>query len=548
MSKDEREEAVKEAERVANTSIDEYSSEPEYRVSRVVEALLRGRRRRIRVLRRKGLRVRKQGLALLLRGSHWRQFGVALAGAILSSNNLKFLELEGNFGDSEGMPVDCAHTLANALRWSNSIITLRFISNDIVPSSAVVLVQGLRDAAHLNCVLVEMPRCFSQGDKDVESALTQMIGKGNSALNHLELKSDGGADSPDIGPSGAQAIASGLALNFSLRTLDLSSQGIGDEGVTALAEAIQSSTVGLEVLILPNNGITPTGATSLATALGKNKTLEQLVLATNRLEYTGAAAIAEALRENRSLRSLQLSGTSIDSAGTEAIAQALKVNTGLIALLMGSNEIGDYGAKAIGNALQANTTLIQVQLTLCKFGASGVMELARGVRQHPSLRQLDIEGNYFGLQASRFMRQQVRARGAAGLPACAVSYRVDDAAAYLSYVLGFLVCCCCLCGCNMCWQEQLTLVSRKKGCSIFSSRSPDRGPGACVAGCLEPMNTCAQAFTCLCCQPRGAASPALRGDELETPYDEVYRQVFVDPEDDAFGHEGNEGGDGDGGD
>ena len=158
-----------------------------------------------------------------------------------------------------------------------------------------------------------------------------------------------------LGAAGAAALAPGLAANGSLTELSICGNDVGDEGVRAICEAIQSNKeTKLASLNFVNNGIGPVGANALAAMVAVTGSLTSLNLAQNQLcglnehgygTYTadGITAIADALRVNGGLTSIDLSGNQLCGVWTEygeqvgtytaegitAIAEALRVNGSL---------------------------------------------------------------------------------------------------------------------------------------------------------------------------------------------------------------------------
>ena len=112
--------------------------------------------------------------------------------------------------------------------------------------------------------------------------------------------------------AGAAALAPALAANGGLTALDLSSNELKDEGVSAVCEAIQSNKeTKLTSLNFGYSGIGPVGANAVAAMVAVTGSLTSLDLSNNELcggtswgaTYTaeGITAIADALRVTGSL-------------------------------------------------------------------------------------------------------------------------------------------------------------------------------------------------------------------------------------------------------
>ena len=143
--------------------------------------------------------------------------------------------------------------------------------------------------------------------------------------------------------------------------LDFSFQKIGDEGATALGEALQHNTT-LRELNLEGNTIGAEGATALGLTLRHNATLTKLVLGFNNIGDGGATALGLALQLNTTLTDLNLGENNIGDEGAGALGLALQHNTTLRELNLEGNTIGAEGATALWVALQHNTTLMILNL------------------------------------------------------------------------------------------------------------------------------------------------------------------------------------------
>ena len=77
-----------------------------------------------------------------------------------------------------------------------------------------------------------------------------------------------------------------------------------------------------------------------------------LVLTSNNIGDDGATALAEALKSNTALATLYLYFNNIGVTGAIALAEVLKNNTALTTLYLTSNNIGDDGAIALAEALE----------------------------------------------------------------------------------------------------------------------------------------------------------------------------------------------------
>ena len=87
----------------------------------------------------------------------------------------------------------------------------------------------------------------------------------------MDLSSNG------LGPLGAKALVEGGAFTASLTSLSLGYNSLGDEGVTAICEAVQSNKeMKLAYLVIEYNGVGPAGAKSVAAMVAVIPSLTQV--------------------------------------------------------------------------------------------------------------------------------------------------------------------------------------------------------------------------------------------------------------------------------
>ncbi len=180
--------------------------------------------------------------------------------------------------------------------------------------------------------------------------------KVNSTLQELYLRNC------SLSAEDIKVLVDSLLSNTSLVCLDLSYNPISDTGATHIADLLKHNTRLTEVRLVHCN-TTGRGAQSLAAALRENNSLEVLHLSRNGFLDTGVAAIAEALRHNHKLRYLDIGGCGQTGQGMKSIATALEVNTTLETLDMSGNEgITDRGLLTLGESLKKNKGLKALKL------------------------------------------------------------------------------------------------------------------------------------------------------------------------------------------
>jgi len=109
-----------------------------------------------------------------------------------------------------------------------------------------------------------------------------------------------------------------------LRTLDLETCELGDEGVSRLIDAICGKPAALRHLYLNANGIGQKSCASLGKYLADPTcTLESLFLSTNPIGDAGISALAPGLAKNISIKRIALASTGLTSKGVCELATAL---------------------------------------------------------------------------------------------------------------------------------------------------------------------------------------------------------------------------------
>ena len=96
--------------------------------------------------------------------------------------------------------------------------------------------------------------------------------------------------------TGAISISKMMMVNYSLQSLYMSENNIGDDGITAIAGALSNCRI--DLLDVQHCGITLTGARSLAEALSSKHTITVLGLRGNPITVEGALLIVKSAVHN----------------------------------------------------------------------------------------------------------------------------------------------------------------------------------------------------------------------------------------------------------
>ena len=139
------------------------------------------------------------------------------------------------------------------------------------------------------------------------------------------------ASYPRLRTDGARALGAALRTNTVVDELDLTSQGLGDEGISALMLALGSNQrpTAVRRLRLRNNGIGDQGAAALAEFMISSITLVELDIRDNLIGDVGARELAFALSRSDSIRRFDLRGNRTRDDGSLAVTEALRLNARL---------------------------------------------------------------------------------------------------------------------------------------------------------------------------------------------------------------------------
>ena len=120
--------------------------------------------------------------------------------------------------------------------------------------------------------------------------------------------------------TGAISISKMLMVNHSLQELYMWRNNIGDDGISAIAGALNNSKI--NILNVNNCKITLIGATSLAAALSSNQTIRELWLQYNDITIEGALLIVKSAVDNTVCQCVEIDH---DYYKNEEVAKMLKI-------------------------------------------------------------------------------------------------------------------------------------------------------------------------------------------------------------------------------
>lgn len=230
---------------------------------------------------------------------------------------------------------------------------LNLSDNQIGDEGAKYLQQGLRGNVHLKRLILPRAGVGAEGF----GFLGELLGDA-PALEVLVLSSN---LCDAAGMEGK--FSKGLSQNKSLRSLTLAACRLGDKGVNLLADGPLKAHPSLEHLGLSYNRLKAAVVPSLNKMLAVNPTLRFLDLAGNSLGPDGAEQLVEGLRANKgNLHKLGLSKNSIQLRGARALTHFFLTSEGskLVYLDLRHNAISYRGVaelrKELGQPLSDETS------------------------------------------------------------------------------------------------------------------------------------------------------------------------------------------------
>ena len=206
-----------------------------------------------------------------------------------------------------------------------------------------------------------------------------------------------------LSDTGAEYIAAGIATNYSLKVLNLSSNYIISAGAVDIFKSLESNT-SLEELDLSRNMLQTLSTSSnsddesmghaVEEMLTDNHTLRRLDLGFCYLDDLTAAHIATGLAQNDSLRTLNLSGNNITSGGAD-IFKSLESNASLEELDLSWNQ---FRYQSLGcvveKVLISNQILRRLDLSSCWLHNVVATHVANGLAKNQSLKILNLSSSY----------------------------------------------------------------------------------------------------------------------------------------------------------
>eukprot|EP00698_Gefionella_okellyi_P025288 TRINITY_DN9214_c0_g1_i2.p1 TRINITY_DN9214_c0_g1~~TRINITY_DN9214_c0_g1_i2.p1 ORF type:complete len:660 (-),score=177.37 TRINITY_DN9214_c0_g1_i2:737-2716(-) len=216
------------------------------------------------------------------------------------------------------------------------------------------------------------------------------VESGVALMGKLSLSGHSGP----IGAKGCVSLCHALTSNYTIHTLDIRLNKIGDDGARALGQMLKSNAV-LRSVVIDSNEINAIGGAALADAMQTNKTLTSLSLRCNNLGQSAGAALLRSLVDS-GLVYLDLSSNSLTGETWPVLGDLLESNTSLQTVILSQNRLGDKLVPKVAIPLRVNSTLKTLDLAGTCLSHHGGMVLRRALEDNSALTHMDLTFNTVG--------------------------------------------------------------------------------------------------------------------------------------------------------
>lgn len=187
-----------------------------------------------------------------------------------------------------------------------------------------------------------------------------------------------------IGEEDMPGLATALAQNSRLLTLDLSLNLVGDAGATEISRALLDNTT-LQYLDLSSTMMSELGARELFKAIRINTSLQTVNLSRNRFDGSSIGTI-----DGMHLANLDLSFNRLDDIFVLDLCRLLETQSFMRCLNLSHTDMSSLCAVRMARMLESNTTLAQLDLRNNDFDTASLLTILDAVQNNRGLVRLDI--------------------------------------------------------------------------------------------------------------------------------------------------------------
>ena len=324
---------------------------------------------------------------------------LCVMGDLIPENCVEFFRALNNSGlkvsnlNVQHLTDQTAEHLAVGLAESQSVQALRGVGCKINSAAAVSIIRSLEHNTSLEELDLSWNSQLAEGDSEAVGCAVERMLSMNRTLKVLNLYCC------RLPNEVAARIANGLAQNYSVRKVILSSNNIGSTGAVVMFRSLEYN-ISLEELDLSGNSELAEGDSeavgcAIEKMLNVNRTLKTLNLDGCGLTNEVAFYFANGLAQNHSVKKVNFHSNNIGSHGTVSIFRSLVHNTSLEEIDLSRNrQLAEGDSEAVGCAIEKmlnmNQTLKVLNVSGCNVTDAIAEHILTGLAKNTSLVTLNV--------------------------------------------------------------------------------------------------------------------------------------------------------------
>ena len=302
----------------------------------------------------------------------------------LNNNSLKFLNLShNNFDDNS-----CKNLF-------NSLINLKYLyslnlSNNKIGSSGILnaYLFFLKNTS-LNTFLISHNLL---GDKGTTLLVDYLLKNQKLFLRSLDISFNG------IQDNGVRFFCEYLKSNTKLISLFIGGNYIRDEGIAILTETLFENNLNkISYLFLENNALTSKSADSLSKIISYFPFINSISLKTNKIKDDGVFKLFKNLQSESKIISINLSNNHLTYVAVKNIINFLDEKIALRELILDNNPLKKESCKYLKELITKKTNLKLLSLVNCGI-KDEINLLFEGLRENKTLETLNMSKNNLGVK------------------------------------------------------------------------------------------------------------------------------------------------------
>eukprot|EP00978_Attheya_sp_CCMP212_P031454 scaffold119019_cov67-Attheya_sp.AAC.1 len=319
---------------------------------------------------------------------------------------------------TRGLTSNDAHSIKLAMIDNPHLSVLKLAYNGFGDEGATIIASGVRRDYQHHPSLATIDLGFNCIGNIGCTAFALHAVSGNYTIRTLYLAGN------TIGEKGALSLAGSVLSGCGLTSLHFSANKIGENGVGALSRAItdsetrrQSMRSGdyddrvstgsptlktIEELYLGGTNMRASGCLSISNMLLTNFSIRVLCMSDCGLEDRDIALFSQSLTRNKlvPLETLQLSFNQLTCIGVESLMNAVWGSKTLREIRLDNNRIQDRGAQ-LAAVVMTSVDLEVLDLGFNSITTIGTKALMRSLAENSSLKSLTLSGNAIDTTASK---------------------------------------------------------------------------------------------------------------------------------------------------